>query len=120
MNQQQMLMMLPDLQPDELMLIQTLTNEMTENQQQQFYTLFRSKRKEKKDLMVFTIIGFFGVAGIQRFIVGDTGIGVLYVLTMGFCGIGTIIDLINLDNMVSKFNQKQAYETASMVRMMMK
>jgi len=50
--------------------------------------------------------------------VGDTGIGVLYVLTMGFCGIGTIIDLINLDNMVSKFNQKQAYETASMVRMM--
>jgi len=56
MNQQQMLMMLPDLQPDELMLIQTLTNEMTENQQQQFYTLFRSKRKEKKDLMVFTII----------------------------------------------------------------
>jgi TM2 domain-containing membrane protein YozV len=118
MDEQQMLMMLPDLQPDELMLIQHLTSEMTEKQKQQFYTLFRSKRKEKKDLMVFTIIGFFGVAGIQRFIVGDTGIGILYILTMGFCGIGTIIDLVNLDNMASRFNQKQAYETASMVKMM--
>lgn len=118
MDQQQMLMLLPDLQPDELLLIQNLTKEMTEGQQQQFYAFYKSKRKEKKDLLILTIIGFFGVAGIQRFVIGETGMGILYLITIGFCGIGTIIDLVNLDRMVSKFNQKQAVETANMVRMM--
>lgn len=118
MDQQQMLMMLPDLQPDELMLVQNLTKDMTDSQQQQFYTLFKSKRKEKKDLMILTIIGFFGVAGIQRFVVGEVGMGILYLLTIGFCGIGTIIDLVSLDKMVSKYNQKQAMDTANMIKMM--
>lgn len=118
MNQQQLLMTLPDLQPDELLLLQNLTKEMTEGQQQQFFAVYRSKRKEKKDLLILTIIGFFGVAGIQRFVIGETGMGILYLLTIGFCGIGTIIDLINLDGMVSKFNQKQAMDTMEMVRMM--
>ncbi|HUC79758.1 MAG TPA: hypothetical protein VMR70_02535 [Flavisolibacter sp.] len=48
MNQQQMFMMLPDLQPDELLLIQNLTRDMTESQQQQFISILRSKRKEKE------------------------------------------------------------------------
>lgn len=120
MNQQQMLMMLPDLQPDELLLIQNLTAGMTENQQFQFYTLLKTKRKEKRDLLILTIIGFFGVAGIQRFVINDVGMGILYLVTFGFCGIGTIIDIINLDKMASKYNQKQAMETASMVKMMTK
>ncbi len=47
------------------------------------------------------------IAGIQRFAVDENGMGILYLFTIGFCGIGTIIDLINLDKMVSKFNQNQ-------------
>ena len=39
MDQQQMMMMLRDLQPDELMIIQDLTKEMTDNQQKQFFLL---------------------------------------------------------------------------------
>ena len=118
MDQQQMLMMLPDLQPDELLMIQNLTKDMNDNQQRQFYLLYKSKRKEKKDLLILTILGFFGVAGIQRFVIGEIGMGILYLLTIGFCGIGTIIDVVNLDSMVSRFNQNQAMETANMVRMM--
>lgn len=118
MDQQQMLMMLPDLQPEELMLIQNLTRDMSERQQQQFFLLFKGKRKERKDLLILTILGFFGVAGVQRFVVGEVGMGILYLVTFGFCGIGTIVDLINLDHMVSKFNQKQAMEAYDMIRMM--
>jgi TM2 domain-containing membrane protein YozV len=116
----QMYMMLPDLQPDELILIQNLTKDMSERQQQQFYTFLRTKRKEKKDMMILTLIGFFGVAGIQRFVIGETGMGIIYLLTLGFCGIGTIIDLVNMDKMVSRFNQQQALETENMVRMLMR
>lgn len=118
MDKQQMLMMLPDLQPDELLLIQNITRYMNDTEQQQFFTLYKSKRKEKKDLLILTIIGFFGVAGIQRFVVGEIGMGILYIVTIGFCGIGTIIDLVILDKMVSKYNQKQAVDTAGMVKMM--
>lgn len=117
MNQHQMLMMLPDLQPDELLLIQNLTKDMSESQQQQFYSILRSKRKEKKDLLILAIIGFFGVAGIHRFVIGDVGMGILFLVTVGFCGIGTIIDLVNLDKMVSRYNQAQAMDSATMVKM---
>ena len=118
MDQHQMLLMLPDLQPDELMVIQQLTAEMSDHQQRQFFTLYKSKRKEKRDLLILTLLGFFGVAGIQRFVINDIVLGILYLITVGFCGIGTIIDLINLDKIVSRYNLAQAYETASMVKVM--
>lgn len=116
MNQQQMLMMLPGMQPDELFVIQNLTKDMTDTQQQQFFTLYQGKRKEQQNLTIMTLIGFFGVAGIQRFIIGETGMGILYLLTVGFCGIGTIIDLVNIKRMTFEFNQKQAFETMSMIK----
>lgn len=120
MDQQQLFMMLPGLQPDELLVLQNLTKDMTENQQQQFITFYAGKRKEQQNLTLLTILGFFGVAGIQRFVIGETGMGIIYLLTGGFCGIGTIIDLINIKSMTAQFNQKQAMETASMIHMMSK
>jgi len=44
----------------------------------------------------------------------------LYFITWGFCGIGQLIDIINIKGMTSKYNQAQAMETASMVKMMHK
>ena len=100
------------------MLMQHLTKEMSDMQAQQFLSFYRGKRKERQTLLLLTLIGFFGVAGIQRFVVGETGMGILYLITIGFCGIGTIIDLININKITSDYNQKQAIESANMVRMM--
>jgi TM2 domain-containing membrane protein YozV len=69
-------------------------------------------------MLIFTLIGFFGVAGIQRFVTGETVLGILYLLTVGFCGIGTIIDLVNISRITFEYNRKQAIESAGMVRMM--
>lgn len=120
MDKQQMFMMLPGMDPSELMVIQSLTTDMTDNQVQQFYSLYQSKRKDPQTILIMTILGFFGVAGIQRFVLGETGMGILYLFTGGLCGIGTILDLINNRKMTSQFNERQATETARMMKMINK
>lgn len=118
MDQQQLLMMIPDLQPDELLFIKHLTKDMTDTQAQQFFGFYRGKRKDRQTLLLLTLIGFFGIAGIQRFVVGEIGMGILFLVTIGFCGVGTIIDLVNINRIASDYNQKQAIEAANLVRML--
>ena len=118
MNQQQIFMMMPGMQPEEMMFIQELMKEMTDDEQKQFLMYYQGKRKDHQTMLIFTLIGFFGVAGVQRFVLGDVVLGILYFLTVGFCGIGTIVDAINIKGMTIDFNQKQAIEVAGMVRMM--
>lgn len=118
MDKQQLFMTLPGLQAEELMFLQSLTKDMTETQQQHFITLYQGKRKDQQTLMIMTLVGFLGIAGIQRFVIGEPGMGILYLLTLGFCGIGTIIDLVNIRSLAMTFNQKQAMDAASMVKML--
>lgn len=46
--------------------------------------------------VILSLLGFIGVAGIDRFYLGYTGLGVAKLLTVGGCGIWTLIDLILL------------------------
>ncbi len=120
MDSNQMLMMLPGMQPAELQLVQELTRDMTDGQQRQFISIYSGNRKDKQTMLIFTIIGFVGVAGIQRFVVGQVGLGILYFFTGGLCLIGTIVDLVNIDQITNDFNNKKALEAANMVRMMVR
>lgn len=115
---QQLLMMLRGIQPDELQLIKSVTNDMDDAAQKQFMLFYQSRRKDEQTILLLTLIGFFGIAGLQRFVVGEMGMGILYLFTAGFCGIGTIIDIINHKRITFAHNQKQAYESAAMVNMM--
>ena len=55
------------------------------------------------------VLGFFGFAGIHRFYLGKYGTGFLYLVTLGFLGVGTIIDLINIRSMVRDANIRAGY-----------
>ena len=37
-----------------------------------------------------------GIFGVHQFMLGNTGKGLLYLFTFGLCGIGVLIDLINI------------------------
>lgn len=50
---------------------------------------------EQKDWMVTLLLCLFvGVLGVHRFYVGKIGSGVAQLLTMGGCGIWSLVDLI--------------------------
>lgn len=118
MDQHQLMMILPGLKPDELMVIQSATSGMTENQTRQFMAIYAGNRKDGQTLLLLSLVGLLGVAGIQRFIVGQVGMGIAYLLTVGFCGIGTIIDAVNANKMASEYNQSEAMKAVNMVKMM--
>ena len=118
MNHHQLLMTMPDLQPEELAVLNELMHNLSEKEKEQFLMLYRTKRKDKQTMILLAAIGFLGIAGIHRFIIGDIALGVLYILTLGFCFIGTIIDIVNIGQMTNDFNRKQAIEAANLVQMM--
>lgn len=51
---------------------------------------------EKNKWVAFFLCLFFGFLGVHRFYEGKIGTGILYLLTLGLCGIGVIVDLIKI------------------------
>jgi TM2 domain-containing membrane protein YozV len=116
-NQSNAYMMLPGISPEEIGFLQQATAKLDENQQRGFYNVYAGKRKSPQDILLFTLLGFIIVAGVQRFVVGQIGMGILYLFTGGFCLIGTIVDLINHKTLALEYNKKMAYESFQIVTM---
>ena len=110
------LMMLSNLDAEEAMFIQSLIKDMSEEEQRNFVMMYQNKRRDTTLILITTIIGFFGFAGIQRFLTDQIGMGILYFFTGGFCFIGTIVDLVNHKSLAFEYNQKMAYETLNIMK----
>ncbi len=71
----------------------------SEDQLQLLYTI---DLKDPTMILIISIIG--GGLGIDRFMIGDTGMGVLKLLTGGVCGILAIIDWFTISGKTREVN----------------
>lgn len=110
-------MSLPGISPEEVGFLQQAMNELNEDQQKNFFAIYSTKRKSPQDILIFCIVGVCLVPGLQRFIIGQIGMGILYLFTAGLCIIGSVVDLVNYKILTLDYNQKMAFESFQMVKM---
>ncbi len=108
--------LLPEIMGEEQMYISSIIKNMDDKQAFQFANIYRTRRKDPQTILLVTLVGFLGIAGIQRFLTDQIGMGILYLFTCGLCMIGTIIDLVNHKKIAFEYNQKQATQIAMMAK----
>jgi len=107
---------MPEIMGEEQVYISTVVKGMDDQKAQSFANIYRTRRKDPQTILLVTLVGFLGIAGIQRFLTDQIGLGILYLLTCGICMIGTIIDLVNYKKIAFEYNQKQAAQIAMMIK----
>ena len=68
----------------------------------QFLSLSALEFKDPTTILIVSI--FLGTFGVDRFMLGDTGMGILKFLTCGACGVLTIIDWFTLPKKAKDIN----------------
>jgi len=113
-----LLLLIPGVEPNELVYLESLTKDLNEEQLKTFAAFYNGDRKKPDMIMIGGVIGLLGVGGVQRFMVNQVGMGILYFLTCGLCFIGTIIDLVNYKKLAFEFNQEVAHNVLRAVNNM--
>ncbi len=109
-------MSLPGISPEELGFLQQGTADLTDEQKKGFFMAYSGKRKSPQDMLIFCLVGIC-IPGIQRFIIGQIGMGILYLFTGGLCFVGSIVDLVNHKSLAEEYNRKMAYESFQLAKM---
>lgn len=107
---------LPELEGEEMLFVGGLIRDMTDDQARTFAVGYRGQRRDTTTVLLLTLLGFVVLAGLQRFYLGQVGMGIIYLVTAGFCFIGTIIDAINHKSLTFKYNQEKAQSMAMMIK----
>lgn len=89
--------------------LESLKRDLTENERMQLDMEIRAQRRDTGTTTALACLGFIGVAGIHRFMLGKVGTGILWLLTAGICLIGTIVDLVNMRKLVDEYNYQVEY-----------
>ncbi|HVZ97382.1 MAG TPA: TM2 domain-containing protein [Chitinophagaceae bacterium] len=106
-----------DITPEEMITINSRTQGFSDDELTHFCMIYRSKRKDPQTILLLCLLGFVGVSGVHRFLLGQIGMGILYFFTGGLCLIGTIIDAINHKDLATEYNGKMIAETLTMLNM---
>ena len=107
--------LIPELDMQEMTYVETLVKNYNDQQMLNFANFYRSRRRDPQMILLATLAGFLGFAGIQRFLTDQIGMGILYFFTAGLCFIGTIVDLVNYRQITFEYNIKIANEVSGWI-----
>ena len=79
-----------------------LKQKLSEADESKFTLASTVEFKDPTTILLVSI--FLGVLGIDRFMLGETGMGILKLLTGGLCGILTIIDWFSVQKKAKEIN----------------
>ncbi len=68
----------------------------------------RYNEGQKNYSVAWLFLTFLGIFGAHRFYMGKIGTGLIYLLTLGLCGIGVIYDYWTLNEQISAGNLEDA------------
>jgi len=84
--------------------IAQLTRELDDSKKMIFQSQYSS---DKKDRGTATILAIFMY---DRIWLGDIGLGIVKLLTLGLCGLWTLIDLFTAGSRCDEYNRRKAQE----------
>lgn len=79
-----------------------LKQKLLEIDETKFSLVSAVEMKDPTTLLLVSI--FLGTLGIDRFMLGETGMGILKLLTVGLCGVLTIIDWFTIRKKTQDLN----------------
>src|SRR6266498_4209259 len=104
---------LPELEETEKSYIDYLVEGLSHEQAQLFATAYREKRKDPHTVLLTAIVGLVAIPGLQRFWLGQIGMGFLYLFTWGLILVGTIRDIVRFKKLAFDYNQRVAQQIAA-------
>lgn len=107
---------MPELQGEELRYVANIMKDMPDDEAEQFTSIYRARRREPMMILIGALAGLFILPGLQRFLVNQIGMGILYIFTLGLCFIGSIVDIITYQNLANEYNRKVAEDALELVR----
>lgn len=67
--------------------------------------------KSTSTALLLTLLGVLGIAGLQYLYLEKYGKFVIWLLTLGLFGLGTLIDLFTIGGQVKAFNTEKELDT---------
>lgn len=107
---------LPELTGEEMTFVQNLIKDWDDEKARNFANVYRTRRKDPQIILITCLLGLIIVAGVHRFLLGQIGMGLLYLFTAGLCIIGTIVDLVNYQKLAYEYNQRVASEVSILIQ----
>jgi TM2 domain-containing membrane protein YozV len=95
---------------------QIMMQDLNEQQRMLFMSQYDSVKKDRGTVLVLSVL--LGGMGVDRFMIGDVGMGILKLLTLGLCGILWLIDIFTIRGKVDDLNRKNANEIYQGIKLM--
>jgi len=95
---------------------QMMMQDLNEQQKMLFMSQYESAKKDRGTVLILSVL--LGTFGVDRFMIGDVGMGMLKLFTVGLCGILWLIDIFTIRGKVDDLNRKNANEIYQGIKLM--